>query len=226
MDVQQVTAVDRSPTKISDLADLQPRRREPCRLRRRRLRDRDLDPGQGAWSSRDGIGRQRRERTYNRATHGLSRLVIMATTGPVTVEAHGGWTSWHRSRDARPVDRGGHLGTIRVANDDARLRRAQALAPGTKTGLEIARYLIGLEARRPGCDCPGGLGACRDVRTDPRSWNGAGPIVHPWRGPPAGGFGRESLLVVLGTRGVPFVQDRRRSGSRTTGSSSRGGVRR
>jgi hypothetical protein len=36
----------------------------------------------------DGMGHQRRERIYNRATHGLSRLVVMATTGHITVEAY------------------------------------------------------------------------------------------------------------------------------------------
>ena len=34
---------------------------------------------------------------------------------------------------------------VRVANDDARLRRAQALAPGTEIGLSIAAYLTKLK---------------------------------------------------------------------------------
>ncbi|MGO8873431.1 MAG: CRISPR-associated endonuclease Cas1 [Acidimicrobiales bacterium] len=94
----------------------------------------------------DGIGRQRRERTYNRATHGLSRLVVMATTGHVTVEAYRwldqlgiGFTMLDPSTGEVTS------ATTRVANDDARLRRAQALALGTTTGLVIARYLIGLK---------------------------------------------------------------------------------
>ena len=37
------------------------------------------------------------------------------------------------------------MASTRVANDDSRLRRAQALAPGTITGLEIARYLVGIK---------------------------------------------------------------------------------
>lgn len=94
----------------------------------------------------DGIGRHRRERTFNRATHGLSRLVIMATTGHVTVEAYRwldqlgiGFTMLDPSTGEVTS------ATTRVANDDARLRRAQALAMGTSTGLDIAKYLIGLK---------------------------------------------------------------------------------
>jgi CRISPR-associated endonuclease Cas1 len=94
----------------------------------------------------DGIGRQRRERTCNRATHGLSRLVIMATTGHVTLEAY----RWLDQLGIGLVTVDPSTGDVtmastRVANDDARLRRAQALAPGTMTGLKIARYLIGVK---------------------------------------------------------------------------------
>ena len=35
----------------------------------------------------DGIGTHRRERIYSRANHGLSRLVIVGTTGHITIEA-------------------------------------------------------------------------------------------------------------------------------------------
>ena len=35
----------------------------------------------------DGIGAHRRERIHGKANHGLARLVIMATTGHVTIEA-------------------------------------------------------------------------------------------------------------------------------------------
>ncbi len=94
----------------------------------------------------DGIGRQRRERTYNRATHGLSRLVVMATTGHITVEAYR-WLDQLGIGLAMldPTTGDVTLATARVANDDARLRRAQALAMGTRTGLDIAKYLIGLK---------------------------------------------------------------------------------
>jgi len=94
----------------------------------------------------DGIGRQRRERIYNRATHELSRLVIMATSGHITVEAYR-WLD-HLGIGLAMLDPAtGEVtsATTRVANDDARLRRAQALAMGTSTGLDIAKYLIGLK---------------------------------------------------------------------------------
>jgi CRISPR-associated endonuclease Cas1 len=91
----------------------------------------------------DGIGRQRRQRVYNRATHGLFRVVIVATTGHVTIEAH----RWLEATGIGLVMIDPTTGevtsaSIRVANDDARVRRAQALAPGTETGLQIAKYLI------------------------------------------------------------------------------------
>ena len=94
----------------------------------------------------DGIGRQRRERVYNRATHGLSRLVIMATTGHVTLEAHR-WLDELGIGLVMVSPRSGEvtMASTRVFNDDARLRRAQALAPGTMTGLQVARYLIGIK---------------------------------------------------------------------------------
>lgn len=94
----------------------------------------------------DGIGRHRRERTYNRATHGLSRLVIMATTGHITIDAY----RWLDGLGIGLMMLDPSTGDVtsastRVANDDARLRRAQGLALGTVTGLDMAKYLIGLK---------------------------------------------------------------------------------
>ena len=94
----------------------------------------------------DGIGRQRRVRTYNRATHGLARLVITATTGHITVEAYR-WLDQLGIGLLMLDPKTGEVtsASTRVANDDARLRRAQALALGTSTGLGIAKYLITLK---------------------------------------------------------------------------------
>jgi CRISPR-associated endonuclease Cas1 len=94
----------------------------------------------------DGIGRQRRQRTYNRATHGLARLVVTATSGHVTLDA----LRWLESAGVGLVVLDPSSGEVvtastRVANDDARLRRAQALAPGTETGLVVARYLTDIK---------------------------------------------------------------------------------
>jgi hypothetical protein len=35
----------------------------------------------------DGIGRPRRTRRFDKATHGLSRVVVLATCGAVTIDA-------------------------------------------------------------------------------------------------------------------------------------------
>ena len=93
---------------------------------------------------KDGIGRSRRERRYAKATHGLARLVIMGSSGNVTIEA----IRWLEGVGIGLVVVDPSSGEVvststRVANDDARLRRAQALCPGTETGIEITRFLIG-----------------------------------------------------------------------------------
>ena len=92
----------------------------------------------------DGIGRDRRERRYSRATHRLSRLVVLDHTGYITLEA----TRWladlsipylHLDSDGRL------LACSATGTADARLRRAQALAGGSGAGLEIARSLLALK---------------------------------------------------------------------------------
>jgi len=94
----------------------------------------------------DGIGTHRRERIYSRASHGLARLVVMASTGAVSIEA----VRWLEGAGIPFVVLDPSNGALlassgRVANDDARLRRAQALAPGTEIGLSIAAYLTKLK---------------------------------------------------------------------------------
>lgn len=90
----------------------------------------------------DGVGRDRRTLMLNRATCGLRRLVIIGHDGTVTLDA----LRWIRDLGASFV----HLdrdGTVIVASgpsglDDARLRRAQALAATNGVGLHIARDLL------------------------------------------------------------------------------------
>ena len=94
----------------------------------------------------DGIGTHRRERIYSRANHGLARLVVMASTGALTIEA----VRWLEGAGVPFVVLDPSTGNLlasssRMANDDARLRRAQALAPGTEIGLSIAAYLTKLK---------------------------------------------------------------------------------
>jgi CRISPR-associated protein Cas1 len=89
----------------------------------------------------DGSGRNRRTRRYARATHGLSRLVVIGSEGYVTLEAIRWLTSLgigylHLDRD------GTILASTENGSGDARLRRLQASAVNTVTGIEIGRYLL------------------------------------------------------------------------------------
>ena len=80
----------------------------------------------GALQVHDGIGQHRRTRRYDRATHGLRRLVVVQPEGFVTFEA----LRWCRclgvsvlvlDADGTPT-----LASTPRVTDDARLRRTQA----------------------------------------------------------------------------------------------------
>jgi CRISPR-associated endonuclease Cas1 len=88
-----------------------------------------------------GIGRERHSRTYSRATHGISRLVVIGSDGFITFEA----VRWLQRLGIALIhlDRDGNiLATSSPHGGDARLRRLQATALGSGTGLEIARMLL------------------------------------------------------------------------------------
>ncbi len=90
----------------------------------------------------DGAGRGRRVRRYSRAGHGLARVVVLGSTGSVTLEALRwladlGIPFLHLDRDGRLLT---HSAAVQL--DDARLRRAQALAFTSPAGLAIARTLL------------------------------------------------------------------------------------
>jgi CRISPR-associated endonuclease Cas1 len=89
----------------------------------------------------DGIGRDRRTRVFSRATHGISCLIVIGSAGFITFEAIG-WL--HRLGIALiHLDRDGNiLATSSPRDGDARLRRLQATAGGSETGLEVARMLL------------------------------------------------------------------------------------
>ena len=91
----------------------------------------------------DGAGRERRTRRYSRSAHGLTRLVVIGSTGTVSLEA----LRWLADLGIRFVhlDRDGRLlaHSAVIGLDEARLRRAQALAADTPAGLDISRYLLG-----------------------------------------------------------------------------------
>jgi CRISPR-associated endonuclease Cas1 len=95
----------------------------------------------------DGIGRQRRVGRFAKATSRIKRLVVIAQTGFVTLEA----LRWLHDAKAAFIQLD-HEGSILTASigglDDARLRRAQALLPMTEHRLTIAREL--LEAKMKG----------------------------------------------------------------------------
>jgi len=95
----------------------------------------------------DGIGRQRREGRFAKATSRIKRLIVMAQTGFVTIES----LRWLSDAKAAFIhlDHDGSILTASIGGlDDARLRRAQALLPMTEHRLAIAREL--LEAKMKG----------------------------------------------------------------------------
>jgi CRISPR-associated endonuclease Cas1 len=89
----------------------------------------------------DGVGRDRRTQVYSRATHGISRLVVIGSDGYITLEA----VRWLNRLGIQLIhlDRDGTLlASSSVAAGDARLRRQQALAAGSPLGVEVARSLM------------------------------------------------------------------------------------
>jgi CRISPR-associated endonuclease Cas1 len=91
---------------------------------------------------RDGVGRQRRERVYARATADFDRVVLLARSGYVSIEA----LAWLRDLGIGMAQLDSHgrlvLCSTSLGYNDARLRRAQALAASREVGLEIARWIL------------------------------------------------------------------------------------
>jgi CRISPR-associated endonuclease Cas1 len=91
----------------------------------------------------DGIpGEGRRERHYGRVTSKLARLVVLGGSGSLSLDA----LRWLQDVGASLVcvDRDHSLMVTSAATRaDAKLRRAQAVAPFDPSGLEIARALLG-----------------------------------------------------------------------------------
>jgi CRISPR-associated endonuclease Cas1 len=88
-----------------------------------------------------GIGRQRREARFAKAPSRLKRLLVIAQTGFVTLEA----LRWLTDAGAAFVQLD-YDTTILAATinglDDARLRRAQALIPSTEHAVPMAKLLL------------------------------------------------------------------------------------
>src|SRR5271165_2113711 len=96
----------------------------------------------GALEVHDGVGPHRRTRRYDRATHGLRRLVILNAGGIVTLDALRSCTSLGIGVVVLGPDGTAQLASTPRMTDDARLRRTQALAPSGPYGLDVARWLI------------------------------------------------------------------------------------
>ena len=90
----------------------------------------------------DGVGASRRAGRLSRVTPGLKRVVIVGSSGTVSLDA----LSWLMDVGAHVVqiDHDGRLVTVTATArlDDARTRRAQARAVSSGLGLDIARALI------------------------------------------------------------------------------------
>jgi CRISPR-associated endonuclease Cas1 len=89
----------------------------------------------------DGAGRNRRERRYGRATSRVARLVVLGGSGSLSLEA----IRWLTDVGASLVciDRDGSvMVTSAPTKAEAKLRRAQALAPYNESGLAAARELL------------------------------------------------------------------------------------
>lgn len=91
----------------------------------------------------DGFGPYRRTRRFALATHGLTRLVVVAGSGSLSLDA---WR-WAAGAGVGVVVLDPHDASVLATSgaclvDDPRLRRAQAFAAGSDLGLRIARYLI------------------------------------------------------------------------------------
>lgn len=94
----------------------------------------------------DGLGPYRRERRYARATHGLSRVVIVGGSGSLTLDA----LRWLDGlgihllvlEDGAPI-----FASMASGRDDARLRREQAKAGMSPLGLALSRDLLSIKVR-------------------------------------------------------------------------------
>jgi CRISPR-associated endonuclease Cas1 len=90
----------------------------------------------------DGIGSRRTTARFARIGHGIRRVIVIGSDGSISLSA----LRWLADQDASFVmlDRNGSVlaTTGPVRPSDARLRRAQALAYRSETGLQIARALL------------------------------------------------------------------------------------
>jgi CRISPR-associated endonuclease Cas1 len=96
----------------------------------------------GALLVSDGMGEFRRERRFDKATHGLRRVVLLASTGLLTIDALHWCSRLSIGVVVLAPDGKARLTSAPRLTDDARLRRTQALALFESYGLDVARWLI------------------------------------------------------------------------------------
>lgn len=108
----------------------------------------DLRVDRGALVARDGIADRRREYRLRRADRTTSRILMLGTTGEVSLGALRWCTDVGIALTVLDPFTGDILAVNPVAvHDDARLRRAQAKVSDSDMGLHIARDLIGAKIR-------------------------------------------------------------------------------
>jgi CRISPR-associated endonuclease Cas1 len=129
---------------------------------------------------RDGIGPERRERRYARATCSIRRLVILGHSGVVSLEA----TRWCVDVGVHVIqlDKDGRLLVTSAKRDVgvARLRRVQALAAFTPISVEVAQYLLAAKIRgqaQVASQLPNGGALLRDLNDFARRADDAGSIA-------------------------------------------------
>jgi CRISPR-associated endonuclease Cas1 len=90
----------------------------------------------------DGLGQHRRRRRFSRATSELRRLITIGHSGAITFDA----LQWLHAKNAAWIQLSpdGQLvaSSHQPGRDDARIRRAQAVAPERAVGTEISRSLL------------------------------------------------------------------------------------
>lgn len=97
----------------------------------------------GALVARDGLGDQRRERRLFRGDRSVNRVVIYSDSGEVSLAAMR-WCA-DVGISVTVIDPNGVRilsASTPATHDDARLRRAQALAGDQHAGFDVAKYLI------------------------------------------------------------------------------------